>query len=231
MRETAGGILGTVAGRQVRIGSARFTGQRASADSSTTAFVVVDGRLAATVRLGDAIRPDSAAAVAAIREAGWSVQVVAGDSAAAARRVAEAVGIEQAAVRGDVTPEEKLAAVSGPRGRGPTVMVGDGVNDAAALAAADVGIAVHGGAEASLAAADVYVASPGLSALARLMATSRKAMRVVRRNLMISLAYNLAAGGLAAAGYMHPLIAAIVMPLSSATVLATAIASMNREPA
>src|SRR5439155_11305755 len=98
--------------------------------------------------------------------------------------------------RGNVSPEEKLLAVRQSQFTGTkvTVMVGDGVNDAAALAAADVGIAVHGGAEASLAAADVYVAQPGLMPLAQLFITSRHAMRVIRRNLLVSLGYNILAG-------------------------------------
>jgi len=101
------------------------------------------------------------------------------------------------------------------------------VNDAAALAAADVGIAVHGGAEASLAAADVYIARPGLAPVVELVQVSRKAMHVIHRNLIISLSYNLLAGALAVGGWMTPMIAAIIMPVSSATVLGLSVLSIG----
>jgi Cu2+-exporting ATPase len=139
------------------------------------------------------------------------------------------VAAENAA--GQVSPEDKLAAVrraEAPDGDGVTIMVGDGVNDAAALAAADVGVAVHGGAEASLAAADVYIARPGLRPLVYLVETGRHAMRVIRRNLLVSLSYNVLAGTLAATGLMTPLLAAIIMPISSATVLSLAALAMTR---
>jgi Cu2+-exporting ATPase len=127
-----------------------------------------------------------------------------------------------------MTPEAKLEFVKRSAGHGPIVMVGDGVNDAAALAAADVGIAVHGGAEAALAAADVYIASPGVAPVVSLVRAARRTMRTIHINLAISLTYNLIAGALAATGRMNPLIAAVLMPVSSVTVLTFAVASIGR---
>jgi len=119
-----------------------------------------------------------------------------------------------------LSPEDKLERVQAFAAAGqPTLFVGDGVNDAAALAAADVGIAVHGSAEASMAAADVLVSRDGLGPVVELVQLAKRTLRVVRRSLVLSLAYHAVAVGLAAAGLVDPLLAAILMPISSAVVL------------
>jgi Cu2+-exporting ATPase len=238
-----GGISARVAGRGIRIGSPAFIAAQAlipaelqqachtyEAQSLTVILIDVDGGCVALAALGDAVRDDSRAAISSLCNMGWNPAILSGDAAPVVRSVATLVGIPQDRAAGQVSPEDKLQAVSRAQAAadgGVTVMIGDGVNDAAALAAADVGIAVHGGAETSLAAADVYVARPGLTPLVQLFTTSRRAMRIIRRNLLISLSYNLLAGGLAAAGIMTPLIAAIIMPVSSATVLALAVWSIT----
>ncbi|MFI5378228.1 MAG: heavy metal translocating P-type ATPase [Tepidisphaerales bacterium] len=192
----------------------------------TAVLVAVDTTAVALAMLGDRVREDSAAATARLSAMGWEPSILSGDAETVVTAVAKQLRISDA--RAQMTPEEKLAAVKSSGPHELTVMVGDGVNDAAALAAADVGIAVHGGAEASLAAADVYISRPGLTPLVELTETSRHTMRVIRRNFAISLAYNLLAGTLAAMGKMNPLIAAILMPLSSATVLSTMILAVSR---
>jgi Cu2+-exporting ATPase len=129
-----------------------------------------------------------------------------------------------------VSPEEKLRHVLASAASGPVVMVGDGINDAAALAAATVGVAVSGGAEAALNAADVFVTRPGVERLVELIAGARRTMRVVRRNLALSLAYNVVGVALAMGGILNPLIAAILMPLSSITVIVSSYRSRTFAP-
>lgn len=235
-QQHGGGLQAIVAGERLLIGSPRFLreqGAQILQDKSsrieqfedeglTTIGVALEGRLEAIAALGDAIHSDSPAAVDELRNLGWHPEVLSGDATGVVMHVAQQVGIDAGLAEGDVSPEQKLAVVRESRDERPVVMVGDGVNDAAALAAADVGVAVEGGAEAALAAADVYVAAPGLMPIVELVQLARRTRRTVRRNLVIALTYNVLAVSLAAAGWITPLVAAILMPISSATVLVSA---------
>jgi Cu2+-exporting ATPase len=185
----------------------------------TPIVVAADSRVVGTAALGDPVRSDTPDALAAILARGWTLEVLSGDHPETVRTLMSVLGLDPESGRGGALPENKVERVRQTAGSGPVVMVGDGVNDAAALAAATVGVGVHGGAEAALAAADVSLLEPGLGPLVRLLDGSRRTLGVIRRNLVFSLTYNVVAVTLAMLGMMHPLVAAILMPLSSITVV------------
>jgi Cu2+-exporting ATPase len=243
--EGSGGIAARCDGSDWLVGSTEFVVLRGATMSEELAreldeirevgasavVMARDGRVLAVAGLEDAPRADSAEAIAAMREMGWEVEILSGDHRSAVDRIARQVGIDANHVHADVVAEQKLEHVrrdEDAKARRLTIMIGDGVNDSAALAAADVGIAVAGGAETSLAAADVYASSPGLMPTVRLMRACRRTMRILKINFGISLAYNVLAGALAILGLMHPLAAAIIMPLSSVTVLSIGTAMVMR---
>ncbi len=225
-----GGVRAYVDGREVTVGSPGFVTptddpqwleavQVQTMAGLTPVVVTIDGNWSALAGLGDPLRGDSAQAVAALRARGFRTEVLSGDHPTTVARAASAVGLDEGSWRGGATPEAKLEAVESALAAGPVVMVGDGVNDAAALARATVGIGVHGGAEAALTAADVWLGRPGLGPLVELVDGARRTRSVIRRNLVLSLAYNAVAVSCAVAGMMSPLLAAVLMPLSSMTVV------------
>ncbi len=226
-----GGVAGMVDGRRVAVGAPAFVRARAAAAGEirkgalhpdlTPVLVAVDGAIVAAASLGDPVRRGAAGAIAALRARGWDVALLSGDAPAVVASVARDVGLPDGVCRGGASPEDKLHAVEAARRetRRAVVMVGDGVNDAAAIAAASVGVGVHGGAEACLATADVYLTRPGLEPLVELVLGAERTMGVIRRNLAFSLVYNIAGAGLAMAGALNPLLAALMMPASSLTVV------------
>jgi Cu2+-exporting ATPase len=185
----------------------------------TPVVAAVDGVAVAVAGIGDPLRSDTVEAVASINDRGWRAEILSGDHPAVVQSVARTIGLDPQLARGAATPEDKLEAVRSSPDDETTAMVGDGVNDAAALAAATVGIGVHGGAEATLAAADVYLGRPGMTTVVELLEGSRKTLGVIRRNLVFSLMYNVVAVSFAITGNMSPILAAILMPLSSMTVV------------
>lgn len=227
------GISSTVDGTKLHVGSLQWAREltdhspawlpealaQCEADAATPVLVVANGRIQALAAIGDRIHDSSPASIAKLNAAGWQTHLLSGDHPPVVEAVAAQVGIEPGYARGGVQPEAKLQAVRDARELGTVVMVGDGVNDAAALSAADCGIAVHGGAEASLRAADIYLSQPGLGALVHLLEGAKRTLSVVRRNFAASLCYNAITACGAMMGWIHPLLAAALMPLSSLTVV------------
>lgn len=231
------GIAGMVDGHALRVGSVAWVRSSVSRESPeiaartqefleaglTPVLIAVDEEIRAVAGIGDAVREDARAALQWLRSQGWIIELLSGDHDEVVRHVAAQLDIETAQTHGGCLPEQKLDYIRRTAASPATVMVGDGINDAAALAAADVGIAVHGGAEASLAAADVYLNRPGLTPIVELIHASRRTFRAIRRTLAVSLGYNLVGAALAMTGVLNPLIAAILMPVSSFTVLTMAL--------
>lgn len=230
----ASGITGRVGGVNVVVGSPAFvsrhlSGGRTHAEAEfprtdqSPVWVAVGGELRGIAGIGDRIRDDASAVLARLRARGWRTVLLSGDSRAVAAAVGARLGFAPEAVTGEATPEGKREAVeellADPSRRGPVVMVGDGVNDTIAISRADVGVGVRGGAEACLACADVFLGAPGLEPLERLMTGAARTMRVVRRNIAWALGYNLIGVTLAMTGVLSPLVAAVLMPASSLTVV------------
>ena len=198
----------------------RFLGQAYS-----PVAVAVDGEVRALLGFGDALRADSRSLITRFLHEGKAVYVLSGDHEAVVQSVAQQLGLSAAQAHGGFGPEEKQAFIETLRQQeGYTVaMIGDGVNDAAALQAADVGIAVHGGSTASLVAADAFLTRPGLQPLAELFEGAGKVMNVIRRNLRLSLIYNVLGAAAAMAGLVSPLLAALAMPVSSLVVVLSSV--------
>jgi Cu+-exporting ATPase len=192
---------------------------------ATVSHVAIDGAYAGALAVADPPAPGARAAIAALRELGIEPQMISGDREGAARAVAREVGIER--VHAGVGPTEKAALVAEARAGGRRVaMVGDGINDAPALAAADLGVALGSGTEIAAAAADVTLLRGGIASLPAAFALARATLGTIRRNLAWAFAYNvlcipIAAGALAPlTGWrLSPVLASAAMSLSSVSVL------------
>jgi Cu2+-exporting ATPase len=228
-----GGLEASVDGQHVLIGSPQFLARRGVVrgialqreldqivrEGLTPVGIAAEGRCIGVAGLGDMPRRESSLAIRTLRDEGWRIGVLSGDHPAVVASVVAQLGLDSAACSGGMAPEDKLDTVQRAAKQGPVVMVGDGVNDAAALSAATVGIAIAGGAEASLAAADIYLQRPDLTLLTDLIHASRRTIRAIRWCLGASIFYNTVAAALAMTGLINPIIAAILMPVSSLTVL------------
>jgi len=238
---TGKGVQATVTGHAVLVGNAALLADvgidttsldpvaaELSAQAKTPVFAAIDGQPAGVLAVADTVKPDSAAAIAALHHLGVQVVMLTGDNARTAAAIAAQVGIRR--VVAEVLPEHKADEIRRLQAEGRRVgMVGDGINDAPALAAADVGLAIGTGTDVAIEAADITLISGSLAGVVTAISLSRATMRNIRQNLFFALAYN-GIGIPVAAGVLYPLLglrlspmlAAAAMALSSLSVVANA---------
>ncbi|HEX6934851.1 MAG TPA: heavy metal translocating P-type ATPase [Streptosporangiaceae bacterium] len=238
---TGKGVQARVTGRSVLVGNARLLTAAGidaaaleaaagdlSAEGKTPVLAAVDGEPAGVLAVADTVKDDSAAAVTALRRAGLDVVMLTGDNAATAAAIARQTGISR--VLAEVLPEHKAGEIRRLQAEGRAVgMVGDGINDAPALAAADIGLAIGTGTDVAIEAADITLISGSLAGVVTAISLSKATMRNIRQNLFFALAYN-GIGIPVAAGILYPflgvrlspIIAAAAMALSSLSVVGNA---------
>jgi P-type E1-E2 ATPase len=184
----------------------------------TVAFAAVDGRCTGALAFGDRPRPEAAEVIAELRARGVRTVLLSGDAPATTERIAKAVGVDD--FLGGVSPEEKAEAVRRFQAQGQVVaMVGDGINDAPALAAADLGIAMGSGADLAMHAAPVVLMRDSLTRITRVFRLATLTLRVLKQNLFWAFFYNTAGISLAMTGVLNPILAAGAMVLSSLSVI------------
>jgi len=220
--EAGHGVRGRVGGREVTVG--RPTGEIDRADGHTVVEVAWDDRARGWLAVADAVKPTSAEAVARLRELGLRPVLLTGDHEAVARSVAAEVGIAPDQVVAGVLPADKVDVVKRLQAEGRVVaMVGDGVNDAAALAQADLGLAMGTGTDVAIEAGDLTLVRGDLRVAADAIRLSRRTLATIKGNLFWAFAYNVAALPLAAAGLLNPMIAGAAMALSSVFVVSNSL--------
>ena len=233
-----GGVVGTVEDRLVVAGRSgwllengvRITAEQgqvlrdAEESGATAIWVAVDGEAAGIIELRDSVKPGSEAAVARLKALGLRPMLLTGDNEAVAAQVAAAVGIAEEDVFAGVLPEGKVEAVRRLQARGATVaMAGDGVNDAAALAQADLGIAMGSGTDVAIEAADLTVMGNDLGQVATAIELSRRTLATIKTNLFWAFFYNAVGIPVAALGLLNPMIAGVAMAASSVLVVANSL--------
>lgn len=238
-----GGVRGTIAGQLVVAGNRKFISEQGAVISSafedvitehtsrgeTMVLVALDGQVKGVLGVADQVKETSAQAISLFKELGLTPVLLTGDTENVARQVGKQIGIEE--VIAEVKPQDKVVAVFRKQGRGATVaMVGDGVNDAAALTQADLGIAMGSGTDVAIEAADITLMRPDLLAAVDAIRLSRRTLKIIKGNLFWAFAYNVAAIPLAALGLLNPMLAGAAMACSSAFVVGNSLRLRSFQP-
>jgi Cu+-exporting ATPase len=238
------GIAGVVDGQPLQLGSEALRAslhadagplqaeaERLRAEGRTVSWLMADGRVAGLVAFGDAVKPGAAPAIARLRAAGIRTVMLTGDNPGAAAQVARALGLDE--FQAEVLPEDKAARVTALKRDGAAVvaMIGDGINDAPALAAADVGIAMSTGTDVAMHAAGITLMRGDPALVADALAVSHRTVRKIRQNLFWAFIYNVIGIPLAAAGLLNPVVAGAAMAFSSVSVVGNALLLRRWHPA
>jgi Cu+-exporting ATPase len=231
------GALGIVEGKRVMLGTAKFLGElniavgplegeaeKQRQDGATAIFVAIDGKPAGVIAIADPVKATTPEALRALTEAGISIVMLTGDNKTTAQAVARKLGIAE--IEAEVLPDQKNAVVEKLRKAGRVVaMAGDGINDAPALAAAEVGIAMGTGTDVAIESAGVTLVKGDLTGIARARALSQAVMRNIRQNLFFAFVYN-SAGVPIAAGVLYPLFGILLSPVIGAAAMAASSVSV-----
>ena len=234
------GIVAAINEEEIRIGSPRFIAEnnidinaleadiaRSQNQGQTVVLLAIDDRLAGAIAIGDTVKPSSADAISALRQRGLDVALITGDNQQTAEAIAREVGIKR--VLAQVLPADKAEAVAQLQKEGATVaMVGDGINDAPALAGADIGFAIGSGADIAIEAGDITLVGGDLKALVTALALSKATLRTIHQNLFWAFIYNIVLIPVAMLGGLIPMFAAGAMAFSSVFVVTNSLRLRGR---